>query len=98
MSVLPNSVAVLPLLAQNLLSGEGAVLTCRAVASARTVAVHVSAHLLQVIITRARSAVTGLHVVCLRAEHSDAPLSDQAGLPWCQPTCPVCQWQSILLT
>jgi hypothetical protein len=35
---------------------------------------------------------------CPRAEHSDAPPSDQAGLPWCQPTCPVCQWQAILLT
>jgi hypothetical protein len=40
----------------------------------------------------------GLHAACLRAEHSDAPPSDQVGLPWCQPTCPVCQWQAILLT
>jgi hypothetical protein len=46
----------------------------------------------------ARGAVMGLHAVCLCAEHSDAPPSDQAGLPWCQPTCPVCQWQAILLT
>jgi hypothetical protein len=88
--VLPNSVAVLPLLGQNLLSGEEAALTRRAVASAHTVAVHASAHLLQVIITHARGAVIGLHAVFLCVEHSDAPPSDQAGLPWCQPTCPMC--------
>jgi hypothetical protein len=96
--VLPNSVAVLPLLGQNLLSGKGAVLTHRAVASARTIAVHASARLLQVTITHARGAVTGLHAICLCAEHSDAPPSDQSGLPWCQPTYPVCHWQAILLT
>jgi hypothetical protein len=60
--------------------------------------VHASVHLLQVIITHARGAVMGLHAVCLCVEHSDAPPSDQAGLPWCQPTCPECQWQAILLT
>jgi hypothetical protein len=85
-------------LGQNLLSSEGAVLTHRAVASVRTFAVHASARLLQVIITHARNAVTGLHAVYLCVEHSDAPPSDQAGLPWCQPTCPVCQWLAILLT
>jgi hypothetical protein len=62
--VLPNSEAVLPLLGQNLLSGEGTVLTHRAVASARTVAVHASARLLQAIITHARSTVTGLYAAC----------------------------------
>jgi hypothetical protein len=62
--VLPNSVAVLPLLSQNLLSGEGAVLTRRAVASARTVAVHASARLLQAIIMHARGAATGLYTAC----------------------------------
>jgi hypothetical protein len=74
--VLPYSEAVLPLLGQNLLSGEKAALTRRAVASAGTVAVHASAHLLQAIITHARGAVMGLHAVCLRVEHSDAPPSD----------------------
>jgi hypothetical protein len=39
-------------------------LTRRAVASARTVAVHASARLLQVIITHARGAVTGLYAAC----------------------------------
>jgi hypothetical protein len=58
--VLPNSEAVLPLLGQNL-SGEEAALTRRAVASARTVAAHASAHLLQAIITHARGAVMGLY-------------------------------------
>jgi hypothetical protein len=96
--VLPNSEAMLPLLGQNLLSGKEAALTRRAVASARTVAVHASTRLSQAIITHARGAVTGLHAICLRTEHSDTPPSDQAGLPWCQPTCPVCQWQAILLT
>jgi hypothetical protein len=62
--VLPNSVAVLPLLGQNLLSGEEAVLTRRAVASARTVAVHALARLLQAIITHACGAVTGLYAAC----------------------------------
>jgi hypothetical protein len=61
--VLPNSEAVLPLLGQNL-SGEGATLTRRAVASARTVAAHASAHLLQAIITHARGVVTGLYAAC----------------------------------
>jgi hypothetical protein len=89
---------VLPLLGQNLLSGEEAALSHRAIASARTVAAHASAHLVQAIITHACGAVMGLHAACLRAEHIDAPPSDQAGIPWCQPTCPVCQWQAILLT
>jgi hypothetical protein len=89
---------VLPLLGQNLLSGEEASLTCRAVASARTVAAYASAHLLQAIITHACGAVMELYAACPRAEHSDAPPSDQAGLLWCQFTCPVCQWQAILLT
>jgi hypothetical protein len=89
---------VLPLLGLNLLSGEEVALSRRAVASARTVAAHPSAHLLQAIITHACGAVMGLHAACLRAEHSDTPPSDQAGIPWCQPTCPVCQWQAILLT
>jgi hypothetical protein len=95
--VLPNSEAVLPLLGQNLLSGEEAALTRRAVASARTVAVHASAHLLQAIMTHARGAVMRLHAVTQRAEHSGALPSDQASLRWCQYTCPVCQWQAILL-
>jgi hypothetical protein len=47
-----NSEAVLPLLGQNL-SGEGAALTRRAVASARTVVAHASTLLLQAIITHA---------------------------------------------
>jgi hypothetical protein len=89
---------VLSLLGQNLLSGEEVALTRRTVASARTIAVHASARPLQAIITHARGVVTGLHAASQRAEHSDAPPSDQAGLPWCQPTCPVCQWQAILLT
>jgi hypothetical protein len=80
--VLPNSEAVLLLLGQNLLLGEEAALSRRAVASARTVAAHASAHLLQAIITYARGAVKGLHAACLRAEHSDAPPSDQVDLPW----------------
>jgi hypothetical protein len=46
----PISGAVPPLLSENL-SGEGAALTRRAVASARTVAAHASAHLLQAITT-----------------------------------------------
>jgi hypothetical protein len=89
---------VLPLLGQNLLSGEETSLTCRAVASARTVAAYASAHLLQAIIIHAHGAMMGLHAACPRAEHSDAVPSDQAGFPWCQLTCPVCQWQAILLT
>jgi hypothetical protein len=63
LSVLPNSEAVLPLLGENL-SGEGAALTRRAVASARTVAAHASALLLQAIITHACGAVTGLYAAC----------------------------------
>jgi hypothetical protein len=55
---------MLPLLGQNLLSGEGAVLTRRAVASARTVAVHALARLLQAIITHARGAATRLYAAC----------------------------------
>jgi hypothetical protein len=62
--VLPNSVAVLPLLGQNLLLGEETVLTRRAVASTRTVAVHASARLLQAIITHARGTVMGLYAAC----------------------------------
>jgi hypothetical protein len=61
--VLPNSEAVLPLLGRNL-SGEGATLTCRAVASVRTVAAHALAHLLQANITHARGTVTGLYAAC----------------------------------
>jgi hypothetical protein len=61
--VLPNSEAVLPLLGENL-SREGAALTRRAVASARTIAAHASVHLLQVIITHAHRAVTGLYAAC----------------------------------
>jgi hypothetical protein len=86
---------------QNLLSCEEAALTRCAVTSARTVAMHdcnTSARLLQAIITLTCGTVTGLHAACLRAEYSDAPPSDQAGLPRCQSTCPVCQWQAILLT
>jgi hypothetical protein len=49
LSVLLNSGAVPPLFSENL-SGEGAALTRRAVASARTVAAHALAHLLQAII------------------------------------------------
>jgi hypothetical protein len=49
--VLPNSGAVLPLLGGNL-SGEGAALTRRSVAFARTVAAHASALLLQPIARR----------------------------------------------
>jgi hypothetical protein len=89
---------MLPLLGQNLLSGDEAALTRSAVTSTRTVAAHTSAHLLQVIITHARVAVMGLHAVSPRAKHSDAPPSEQAGFPWCQHTCSVCQWQAILLT
>jgi hypothetical protein len=63
LSVLPNSEAVMPLLGENL-SGKGAALTRRAVASARTVAAHASAHPLQAIITHARGAVTGLYATC----------------------------------
>jgi hypothetical protein len=62
--MLPNSEAVLSLLGQNLQSGEGAVLTHRAVASARTVAVLASARLLQATTTHARGAVTGLYAAC----------------------------------
>jgi hypothetical protein len=62
--MLPKSEAVLPLLRQNLLSGEGAVLTHHAVASARTVAVLASARLLQATTTHARGAVTGLYAAC----------------------------------
>jgi hypothetical protein len=58
--VLLNSGAVPPLLSENL-SGEGAALTRRAVASAHTVAAHALALLLQVIIMHARSTVTGLY-------------------------------------
>jgi hypothetical protein len=72
LSVLPNS-GVLALLGQGPLTGEEAALTRRAVASVRAVAAHASAHLLQPIITHARGAVMGLHVVCPRAEHSDMP-------------------------
>jgi hypothetical protein len=61
--VLPNSEAVLPLLGQNL-SGEGATLIRHAVASARSVAAHASAHLLQAIITHARGSVTRLYAAC----------------------------------
>jgi hypothetical protein len=62
--VLSNSEAVSSLLGWNLLSGGEAVLTHRAVTSARTVAVRASAHPLQVIITHARSAVMGLYAAC----------------------------------
>jgi hypothetical protein len=61
--VLPNSEAVLPLLGQNL-SGEGATLTRCAVASARSIAAHASAHLLQAIITHTHGAVTELYTAC----------------------------------
>jgi hypothetical protein len=61
--MLPNSVVVLPLLGENL-SGEGAALTHRAVASARPVAAHASALLLQAIITHVRDAVMGLYAAC----------------------------------
>jgi hypothetical protein len=56
--VLPNSVAVPPLLCQNLLC------TRLAVASARTVAVKALARLLQAIIMHARGAATGLYAAC----------------------------------
>jgi hypothetical protein len=46
--------AMLPLLGQDPLTDEGAALTRCAVASARTVAAHASAHLPQVIITHTR--------------------------------------------
>jgi hypothetical protein len=74
------------------------VLTRCAVASARTVAAHASALLLQAIITHARGTVMGLYAARLRVEHRDALPSGQAGLPLCQPTCPVCQRQAIPLT
>jgi hypothetical protein len=57
---LPNSEAVLSLLGWNLLSGGETALT-RCV---RTVTAHALAHLLQAIITHARSAVTGLYAAC----------------------------------
>jgi hypothetical protein len=60
--MLPNNGAVLPLLGQNL-SGEGAALTRRAVASACSVAAHASALLSQTIITPAH-VVTGLYAAC----------------------------------
>jgi hypothetical protein len=63
--VLTNSEAVLPLLGQNL-SGEGAALTRRAVASTRTVVAHASTLLLQAIITHARGAVLALYAVSIR--------------------------------
>jgi hypothetical protein len=89
---------MLSLLGQNLLSGDEVALTHRAVTSARTAAAHASAHLLQSIMIQARGTVMGLHATTQRAEHSDVPPSDQVGLPWCQYTCPVRQWQAILLT
>jgi hypothetical protein len=46
------------------LLGVGAALTCRVVASARTVAAHASALLQQTIITNARGAVIGLYAAC----------------------------------
>jgi hypothetical protein len=55
---------VLPLLGQNLLSVEGAVLTHRAVASVRTITVHASARLLQAIITHECGVMMGLSAAC----------------------------------
>jgi hypothetical protein len=98
LSVLPNSEAVLPLLCQNLLSGEGAALTRRDVATAHCCSACLGTPVAGHHHSRARGAVMGLHAACLRTEHSDAPPSDQTGLPWCQPTYPMCQWQAILLT
>jgi hypothetical protein len=62
-SVTQYSGAMPPLLSENL-SGEGAALTRRAVASARPIAVHASALLLQAIIAHARGTVTGLYTAC----------------------------------
>jgi hypothetical protein len=93
--MLPNSDAVLPLFGENL-SGEGVALTSCVVASARTVAAHALGLLLQAIITHARGAVTGLYAACALYTVIRRAALETAGLPWCQPTCPVCQWQAIL--
>jgi hypothetical protein len=77
--VLPNSEAVLPLLGEHL-SGEGAALTRRAVASARTVATHASALLLQAIITHVRGTVTGLYAACAQYTVIRRAASETGGL------------------
>jgi hypothetical protein len=60
---------MLPLLGQDPLTGEGAALTRRTVASTHTVAGHASAHLQQAIITHAwRRDVTTRRLPALRAQ------------------------------
>jgi hypothetical protein len=65
----PTVEAALPLLGQDPLTDEGAVLTCRAVASVHTVAAYTSAHLQQAIITHVRRRdVTTHHLLAHRAQ------------------------------
>jgi hypothetical protein len=83
---------MLSLLGCNLLSGGETALSC----CVRTVA----AHALVRLFTdhhRARSAVTGLYTVrALCTVIRRAALETGGLIPWCQPTCPVCQWQAAL--
>jgi hypothetical protein len=96
-AVLPNSEAVLPLLGQNLSARRSSAdpprrclrAHCCSARLGSPVASHHYPH------ARRRDGTT-CRLAARRAQ--DALPSDQAGLPWCQPTCPVCQWQAILLT
>jgi hypothetical protein len=91
-SASPNSEALLSLLGCNLQSGgETALNRC-----VRTVVTHVLARLFTGH-HRARSAVTGLYTVrALCTVIRLAALETDGLIPWCQPTCPVCQWQAAL--
>jgi hypothetical protein len=44
----------------------------------------------------ARGAVTGLYAACAQYTVTRRAVLETGGLPWCQPTCPVCQWHAIL--
>jgi hypothetical protein len=82
---------VLSLLGWDLPSGGEAALTrCVCTVTAHALALPITDH------HHARSAVTGLYTVRALCTVIRRPPSDQAGLPWCQPTCPVCQWQAAL--
>jgi hypothetical protein len=73
-------------------------LTCRVVASARTVAAHASALLQQTIITNARGAVIGLYAACAQYTVIRRAAVETGGLTMVSAHLPVCQWQAILLT
>jgi hypothetical protein len=77
-----------------ILSGEGAALIHRAVATACAVAAHASTLLLHAIITPRAAPWRDGTLLAHCTQWHDAPPWKQAGLPRCQPTCPVCQGQA----